>query len=443
MSAASTRAPVPSALPATLRLYRTLSGWAAPLAGAIAARRLKQGKEDPARIAERRGIAGVARPPGPLIWIHGASVGEVLAAAGLVARLRALGIHILLTSGTVTSAAVVARRFPPDVIHQYIPYDSPRFVAQFLDHWRPGLALFIESDLWPNLVLSGAARRIPMVIINGRMSHRSFPRWQKLRGTIAALLECFDLCLAQSDRDAERFAALGCANVVTSGNLKLDVAAPPADPRHLEQLKSATQRRLVFVAASTHPGEDEIVWDVHRRLARQIPSLLGVIVPRHPDRGGAIAQTLTDAGCRVALRSRHELPSGATDIYVADTMGELGLFYRLAPVVFMGGSLVPHGGQNPIEAIKLGAAIVHGPQVFNFADIYQALDQSGGAVQVADAEAFAKSLGYLLVNPIARQRGLAAAEQVVDRLGGGLEKTLAALEPYLLQLRLEGGAVDA
>jgi 3-deoxy-D-manno-octulosonic-acid transferase len=434
---------VPSALPATLRLYRTLSGVASPLAGAIAARRLKRGKEDPARSGERRGIASVDRPPGPLIWIHGASVGEVLAAAQLIERLRALNVRILLTSGTVTSAAIVARRFPPDVIHQYIPYDSPRFVARFLDHWRPGLALFIESDLWPNLVLSGAQRRIPMAIINGRMSQRSFPRWQRLRGTIAALLDCFDLCLAQSDLDGERFSALGCANVATSGNLKLDVEAPPADPRHLEQMRAATQRRLVFVAASTHPGEDEIIGSLHRRLARQIPSLLSVIVPRHPDRGATIAQAMAEAGCRVALRSQQQLPSDSTDIYVADTMGELGLFYRLAPVVFMGGSLVPHGGQNPIEAIKLGAAIIHGPHVFNFTDIYDALDQAGGAVRIEGADAFAKSLGYLLANPIARQRTVAAAEQVVGRLGGALEKTLAALEPYLLQLRLEGGSADA
>jgi 3-deoxy-D-manno-octulosonic-acid transferase len=434
---------VPSALPATLRLYRTLSGVASPLAGAIAARRLKRGKEDPARSGERRGVASVDRPPGPLIWIHGASVGEVLAAAQLIERLRALNVRILLTSGTVTSAAIVARRFPPDVIHQYIPYDSPRFVARFLDHWRPGLALFIESDLWPNLVLSGAQRRIPMAIINGRMSQRSFPRWQRLRGTIAALLDCFDLCLAQSDLDGERFSALGCANVATSGNLKLDVEAPPADPRHLEQMRAATQRRLVFVAASTHPGEDEIIGSVHRRLARQIPSLLSVIVPRHPDRGATIAQAMAEAGCRVALRSQQQLPSDSTDIYVADTMGELGLFYRLAPVVFMGGSLVPHGGQNPIEAIKLGAAIIHGPHVFNFTDIYDALDQAGGAVRIEGADAFAKSLGYLLANPIARQRTVAAAEQVVGRLGGALEKTLAALEPYLLQLRLEGGSADA
>ncbi len=286
-------------------------------------------------------------------------------------------------------------------------------MAQFLDHWRPGLALFIESDLWPNLVLSGAARRIPMVIINGRMSQRSFPRWQKLRGTIAALLECFDLCLAQSDRDAERFAALGCANVITSGNLKLDVEAPPADPRQLEQLRLATQRRPVFVAASTHPGEDEIIGGVHRRLARQIPSLLGVIVPRHPDRGAAIAQALTDAGCRVALRSRHELPSAATDIYVADTMGELGLFYRLAPVVFMGGSLVPHGGQNRSRRSSSAPRSCTAARLQLRRSLRRA--RSGrrrrrgprcrGAREVARHPA---------ANPIARQRALAAAEQVVD-----------------------------
>lgn len=434
---------MPNALPVTLRLYRALSALATPLAGVMIARRLKQGKEDAERIGERRGLAGVARPPGPLIWIHGASVGEVLAAAGLIERLRALKVQILLTSGTVTSADIVARRFPPDVIHQYLPFDSPRFVSAFLDHWQPGLALFIESDIWPNLVLSSAQRRIPMVVVNGRMSQRSFPRWLKFRGTISTLLDCFDLCLAQSDIDGERFTALGSPNVATSGNLKLDVQGPPADPKKLERLKAATQRRLIFVAASTHPGEDEIICDAHRRLSKQIPSLLTVIVPRHPNRGGAIARMLADAGMKVALRSQDQLPSAATDIYVADTMGELGLFYRLAPVVFMGGSLVNHGGQNPIEAIKLGAAIVHGPHVFNFTEIYHSLDQAGGAVRTVTDEEFVRSLGYLLANPIARQRALGSAEQVVERLGGALERTLSALEPYLLQLRLEGEVADA
>src|ERR1700674_1989272 len=219
-----------NSLPMTLRTYRRLSAAVALLAPALIKRRLKQGKEDPARVGERRGMSQDVRPHGPLVWIHGASVGEVLAAAALIEKLRALNIRILLTSGTVTSAAIVAKRFPADIIHQYVPYDSPRYVARFLDHWRPSLALFIESDLWPNLILSSAARRLPMVLINGRMSHRSFPRWRRVSGTISALLGKSAIFLAQSKVDAERFAALGSRNVVTTGNLKLDVPAPPADP---------------------------------------------------------------------------------------------------------------------------------------------------------------------------------------------------------------------
>src|ERR1700753_293528 len=211
-----------SSLPMTLRLYRRLSAAAVPLAPAVINRRLKQGKEDPARVGERRGISEDVRPNVPLVWIHGASVGEVLAAAALIERLRELNLRILLTSGTVTSAAIVAKRFPADIIHQYVPYDSPRYVARFLDHWRPSLAVFLESGLWPNIILASAARRLPMVLINGRMSHRSFPRWRKINATISALLGRFDICLAQSQVDAERFAALGSRNVINTGHLKLD-----------------------------------------------------------------------------------------------------------------------------------------------------------------------------------------------------------------------------
>jgi 3-deoxy-D-manno-octulosonic-acid transferase len=343
----------------------------------------------------------------------------------------------------VTSAAIVAKRFPPDVIHQYVPYDSPRFVARFLDHWRPSLALFIESDLWPNLILSSAARRLPMVLINGRMSPRSFPRWRRASGTISALLSRFDVCLAQSRVDAERFAALGGGNVLTTGNLKLDVAAPPADPHRLERLMLATRGRPVIVAASTHPGEEEILLQAHRALSGFFPTLLTIIVPRHPDRGPAIALTVATTGLAGALRSRDELPTAATEVYVADTLGELGLFYRLAPVVFMGGSLVVHGGQNPIEAVKLGAAIVHGPHVFNFADVYEALDSAGGARRADGLEGLARQLGQLLADPDACNAVNIAGARVVEELGGALERTLAALEPYLLQLRLEMGAADA
>jgi 3-deoxy-D-manno-octulosonic-acid transferase len=433
----------PTSLPMTLRFYRRLSAVAMPLAPVLIKRRLKQGKEDPARVGERRGMSADIRPDGPLVWIHGASVGEVLAAAALIERLRALNMRILLTSGTVTSAAIVAKRFPADIIHQYVPYDSPRYVARFLDHWRPSLALFIESDLWPNLILSSAARRLPMVLINGRMSHRSFPRWRRINTTISALLGRFDVCLAQSQVDAERFAALGSRNVITTGNLKLDVPAPPADAGKLERLMSVTRGRPIIVAASTHPGEEEMLVATHRALASFFPSLLSVIVPRHPDRGEAIAREIAASGLQVGLRSREQLPTATTDIYLADTMGELGLFYRLSPIVFMGGSLVRHGGQNPIEAIKLGASIVHGPHVFNFTDVYEALDNAGGARQADSEQALVKQLGQLLADPAAREKLAGASGRVVEQLGGALERTLSALEPYLLQLRLEMGAASA
>ncbi|MEW6642584.1 MAG: 3-deoxy-D-manno-octulosonic acid transferase [Pseudomonadota bacterium] len=430
-------------VPLTLRAYRRLSSMAVPASGLLLGHRLRHGKEEAARVGERRGFASVARPDGPLIWIHGASVGEVLAAAGLIERLRALNVRILLTSGTVTSASIVAKRFPADVIHQYVPLDAPRYVARFIEHWQPSLALFIESDLWPNLILANAARRVPMVLINGRMSHRSFPRWQRAYATISALLGRFDLCLAQSQTDAERFAALGARDVVATGNLKLDVQAPPADQGKLDRLIAVTRGRPVIVAASTHAGEEEMIAEVHKRLARTFPSLLTVIVPRHPARGEAIAHMAYSVGLHVARRSQEELPLAQTDIYVADTLGELGLFYRLSPIVFMGGSLIEHGGQNPIEAIKLGAAVLHGPHVFNFTDVYGALDGARGARQVDTVDSLSAQVAAWLTDDVTRQRVIDAGRQVVEQLGGALERTLAALEPYLMQLRIERGVQRA
>ena len=330
-----------NSLPMTLRFYRGLSSAMVPLAPALIKRRLKLGKEDPERIGERRGITRDVRPHGPLVWIHGASVGEVLAAAALIERLRALNIRILLTSGTVTSAAIVAKRFPPDIIHQYVPYDSPRYVARFLDHWQPSLALFIESDLWPNLILQSAARRLPMVLINGRMSQRSFPRW---RGCTARSRRCWKNSTSASrnrETDAERFAALGCRNVVTTGNLKLDVPAPPADPDKLERLMSLTRGRPIIVAASTHPGEEEILIETHRTLAGFFPGLLTVIVPRHPDRGPPIWR-LVDAArtegraCARATKCLSLRPTSMSPTPWANWACSI----VWPVVVFMGGSLV-------------------------------------------------------------------------------------------------------
>jgi 3-deoxy-D-manno-octulosonic-acid transferase len=428
---------VPDRLPLALRLYRWASVLGSPIASQVLARRLARGKEHPERLAERRGEPSLRRPTGPLVWVHGASVGEMLAAVPLIERLRLQDFAVLVTSGTVTSAALAEQRLPKGVPHQFIPLDAPRFVQRFLDHWRPGLALFVESDLWPNLILSCAERKIPMILINGRLSERSFKRWRRMPGAIGALLGRFDLCLAQSGADAERYAELGAQRIVTTGNLKLDVPAPPADPAALQRLREIVGARSVVAAASTHPGEEEAIIAAHVRLRAKFPSLLTVIAPRHPARGAGIAEIARAAGLAVALRSQRAQPMPDVGIYVADTLGELGLIYRIAPIVFMGGSLASHGGQNPIEAVRLGAAVLHGPHVWNFAEIYSMLDQSHGAEQVADGEALAAQLEAWLADAAARQAVATAGSGAVGRLGGALKRTLAALDPYLMQLRLE------
>ena len=428
---------MPDRLPLALRLYQLASAAGSPMASQVLARRLHRGKEHPERLAERRGEASLRRPTGPLVWVHGASVGEMLAAVPLIERLRAHDFAALVTSGTVTSAALAEQRLPDGALHQFIPLDAPRFVRRFLDHWRPGLALFVESDLWPNLILSCADRKIPMILINGRLSERSLRRWRLVPGAIAALLGRFDLCLAQSAADAERYSELGAPRVTTTGNLKLDVPAPPVDQGALQRLADIVKRRLVVAAASTHPGEEAAIVAAHRRLRGKFPSLLTVIAPRHPARGGAIAAIAKASGLSVALRSRRAQPLPDIDVYIADTLGELGLIYRMAPIVFMGGSLVRHGGQNPIEAARLGAAVLHGPHVWNFAEIYAALDAAHGAELVADEAALADRLGEWLGNPAARKAAAAAGAGTVERLGGALNRTLAALDPYLMQLRLE------
>jgi len=424
-------------LPLTLRSYRGLAMVATPLAPILLNNRLKQGKEHAERIAERRGETAVARPPGPLVWAHGASVGEMLAVIPLIEHIRARGFNVLVTSGTVTSARLAERRLPPGAVHQFVPIDAPKFIARFLDHWQPNLALFVESDLWPNLILESTHRGVPLILVNGRLSEQSFARWRYVPATISTLLERFDLCLTQSAVDAERFGDLGAPRVSVTGNLKLDVPAPPVDADKLRAMQSAIGRRPVIAAASTHPGEEALVIDAHRRLRASFPGLLTIVAPRHPERGSGIIDIATVAGLSAVLRSTGDRPDRRTEIYIADTMGELGLLYRLAPIVLMGGSLVPHGGQNPIEAAKLGAAILHGPHVGNFAEIYAALDDAHGAEEVTDGGKLTVRFGALLTDAGARKAVADAALKTVDMLGGALKSTLAALEPYLMQLRLE------
>ena len=427
---------MPEPLTPLLRAYQLLSTLATPLAPTLLARRLKRGKEDPARLDERYGASRIDRPRGPLVWVHGASVGELLAVGPLVERIRSKDFAVLCTSGTVSSAQVAEQRFPKTVIHQFVPIDAPRFVERFFDHWKPDLALFVESDLWPNLIIAAKERNIPLILVNGRVSERSFNRWRIVPSTIGSLLRRFDLCLAQSAGHAARYRDLGAPRITTTGNLKLDVPEPPANAAALAALRAAVGDRPTIAAASTHAGEESALIEAHRRLRNTFPRLLTIIVPRHPDRGPGIVEIANAAGLSTTLRSRDAQPDRDDDIYVVDTMGELGLVYRVAPIVFVGGSLASHGGQNPIEPIKLGAAILHGPHVWNFGEIYAALDAAHGADLVADVGKLAVRLGALLKDTGQRDALVAAARETVKTLGGALERTLAALDPYLVDIRM-------
>jgi 3-deoxy-D-manno-octulosonic-acid transferase len=429
--------PVAEPHPLTLRAYRLLSAAATPLAPMLLSYRRRRGKEDRARLGERYGASRIARPAGPLVWVHGASVGELLAVIPLIERIHSKEFAVLCTSGTVSSAQVAEQRLPKTVIHQYVPLDLPRYVERFYDHWRPDLALFVESDLWPNLIITAKQRGIPLILVNGRVSERSFNRWRIVPATIAALLRRFDLCLAQSAGYAARYRDLGAPRITTTGNLKFDVPESPADAIDLAALRQAIGDRPTIAAASTHAGEETALIEAHRRLRNTFHRLLTIIAPRHPDRGPGIVEIANAAGLSTAIRSRGSLPAPTDDIYVVDTMGELGLVYRLAPIVFVGGSLATHGGQNPIEPIKLGAAILHGPHVWNFSEIYAALDAAHGADVVADVGKLAVRLGALLKDQDQRTALVAAGRDTVNALGGALERTLAAIDPYLIDLRMD------
>lgn len=415
-----------------LGLYRLGTALAEPFLPYLLDRRLARGKEDATRLAERFGRASLARPPGPLVWLHAASVGETNAILPLIARLGEMrpDLALLLTSGTVTSARLAGQRLPPGVLHQFVPVDSPSAVSAFLAHWRPDLGLVVESELWPRLLEAARAGGTRLVLVNARMSERSHRRWRFAPGVVRRLVALFDLIAAQSEADAARFEALG-GHVEAFGNLKFDSAPPPADPGVLDALRRAVDGRPVLAAASTHAGEEALVAEMHRILAPHLPGLLTLLAPRHPERGAEVAAIGHAAGLSVSRRSEGVLPEPSTAFHVVDTLGELGLVYRLAGAAFVGGSLVPHGGQSPIEPAKLDCPILYGPHVGNFRDVYSALDAAGGAMSVTDAVSLADGAGALLTDRELARRQAAAARAVVDAGAGALDRLLAAIEPLL------------
>lgn len=423
-------------LPFLVKTYRAATAVLEPAVVGLLYWRQRKGREDRTRLGERQGYPSRARPKGHLIWVHGASIGETLSLLPVVERLTQRGVAVLVTSGTKTSASLIARRLPPGAVHQFVPVDVPRYVRRFLDHWQPDLALVAESEIWPNTVMALDQRHIPLVLVNGRMSDRSFRRWQKLPRIIGSLLERFALCLAQTSEDAERLARLGAPRVLVSGNLKFDSAPPPADPRVVAHLSGLLAGRPVWLAASTHPGEETAIVAVHRALTQHHPHLLTIIAPRHPHRGEEVAAIAERAGLRAGRRSQGMHPDRATDVYVADTVGEMGLFYRLANIVLMGGTLVPIGGHNPIEPAKLGAAILHGPHVNSATEIYAAIDQARGALMVKDSATLARAVSQLLANPALTRDMARAAADAVQALGGAVDRTMQSIEPFIVQAKL-------
>jgi 3-deoxy-D-manno-octulosonic-acid transferase len=393
----------------------------------------RRGKEDRERIAERYGIASADRPRARLVWVHAASVGEAHSVLALIDRtLRERpGLEILLTTGTVASARLVAERLPSRVRHQFAPVDLPRAVERFLDHWRPDLAIWVESELWPNLVLGTQRRDIPMLLLNGRLSLRSFRRWRRLPGLIRPVMRAFALCLAQDEAQAARFRALGARDAASVGDLKSAATSLSADPAELAALRSRIGDRPIWIAASTHPGEEEIAAAAHFRVAREHPRLLTIVAPRHPARGEAIAEMFRVQGLKIARRGNGETLAGDTDIYLADTLGELGLMFRLSDVAFIGGSLVAKGGHNPFEAARLGCAVLHGGDTSNCAGMAASLDRAGAALTVSDAASLADTVARLLRDPGERCARGAAAARVAAAGSGVLDKVLCRIAPWL------------
>ena len=417
----------------TPRSYRCASLLATPVVNAWLAHRRRRGKEDEARFGERLGRPGLPRPEGRLVWMHAVSVGESLSLLPLVDRLRESlpDVGVLITSGTVTSARLLRERLPDDVCHQFAPVDRPGAVRRFVRHWRPDLAVWVESELWPNLILETAARGVPMLLVNARVSDRSAARWRRAPHLSRPLLAAFAGVLAQTEADAERFRALGARNVAVRGNLKNDAPPLPADAQDVAALKQAIGGRPCWAAASTHEGEEEAVGEAVSALRRAFPDLLTILAPRHPERGASIAEMMQRRGLVTARRSANGAIAPSTAVYLVDTLGELGLVYRLADIAFVGGSLTPHGGHNPLEPARLDCALVAGPYTENFAEAYAALERADALSRVTDAGALAGAVLALLEDETARVARATAAGEAASGLGGAVEAALGLIRDHL------------
>ncbi|WP_420431222.1 3-deoxy-D-manno-octulosonic acid transferase [Hyphobacterium sp.] len=410
--------------PLPLLLYRWLTILTAPLSGILLEQRARDGKEDRNRLAERFGHASQPRTTGFLVWLHGASVGESLLLLDLVRRLsEQTDWHFLVTTGTTTSAELMTRELPDRAIHQYIPIDRPACVRRFFDHWQPDATVFVESELWPNLLMEMRKREIPAALANARMNAASLDGWRKRKKSAQYLLAAFSWIGAADQRTQSGLSAILEREIKRPGNLKLQTAPISANSAERETLRAELNGRPVWLAASTHAGEENILLEAHRSLLHDAPEALLILAPRHPERGDLIAAHLETDGWQYARRSAGQVPDPGDAVWLADTLGEMSLWYALADQAFIAGSLIDGiGGHNPVEATRSGCAVITGPYTASFDDVYAAYASESAIIVAADADAIAEAL---LSDP---SRRIARAEQALERLtSGAMEETLRAL----------------
>jgi len=425
--------------------YKTLMKWLTPLLEAYLRYRMRRGKEDPLRLAERRGCPSKARENAPLVWFHAASVGEAQSLLVLIRRLLDdySDIQIMVTTGTVTSARLLADRLPSRAFHQYMPVDHPDWTEKFLNYWRPDMVIWSESEFWPSMLTGIQERNIPAVLLNARISQKSFFLWQLARGVIGSMLNTFQFCLGQNQEEAVRLRRLGASDVRVSGNLKYAAVPLPYNEEKLEILKNVVGSRPTVLWASSHLGEEEIAFSVHKKLRKLIPKLLTIIVPRHPRRGRLIFGLADLDRLSAVRRSKGGLPQDTDDLYIADTLGELGLFYRLSRVCVLGGSFMPVGGHNPIEPAQLGCQIFYGPHMFNFLSVCEDFENLKAVLRVKNEDVLVKKLTIALRNPDHFSAMSNAAKDWTQRQAHIVDETVALLVPFMDKVLTERKADTA
>lgn len=384
-----------------IKIYNTLIAILYPLViKRYINKRKENGKEDVKRFNERIGRPALKRPEGKLVWLHGASVGESVSMLPLIQKIIETypNIHVMVTTGTVTSADVMNKRLPERAFHQFIPIDNPIFTTRFVKYWHPDVVLWFESEFWPAILSSIRRKNIPLILINGRISNKTFKRWQQFDFLSKELLSCFTLCLGQSEEDAYRLRVLGAKDAICLGNLKYAGLPLPIDEEKRNELLTQINNRPLWLASSTHNDEEVKVTKIHQRLLAKFPDLLLIIAPRHPNRGQEITDELHKLNIKTALRSANEKITTATNIYIADTIGEMGLWYDIANLVFIGGSLIPHGGQNFIEPSRVRDAVIVGPYMHNFTDAMNRAKKADAIMQINDTVELEELVSQLLEN---------------------------------------------